>query len=361
MVKLIYCGGGNRKYADIACGRYGFGYGAQLPNTVYYPLEFADQDYRVDPPPRRRYMHALKKHRPPMATVLDWEAHRAESLIISWAVEAAWYVPEVIIIPKVPGTIERIPERIGNAKVRLGYSVPTRHGRTEVDMAEFGNRPVHLLGGSPLAQYRLRNAMNVVSADWNYAQDRAGANQFFTAGKVAAINKHFPQLQESVFGDVKRDTPYLAFELSCMNIRALWTGCQTAIRFAVENDLTGIKKIASQHSKQLGYVMLPALRESIQRRNLVVAESDGNIAGFVNYRACQDGWQTVYEIAVDRTRHGEHIGAGLLATVPLPVRLKCTVDNAANDFYAAQGFECVGIENGRVRRLNVWHKTKPAG
>jgi hypothetical protein len=273
----------------------------------------------------------------------------------------------------VPGTIERIPLTIGKAKVRLGYSVPTKYGRTDVDTAEFGSRPVHLLGGSPLAQYRLRGAMNVVSCDWNYVQARAGVNQFFTAGKVIAINKHFPQLKESVFGDVKQDTNYLAFELSCMNIRALWTGCEVAIRFAVEDDLPRIKQIANGYGKELGYVMLPALRESIQRRTLLVAESldvvaggstseydvtvsRNHIVGFCNYRACKDGWQTVYEIAVDKTRRGERIGSGLLAAVPNPVRLKCTVDNSANDFYADQGFICAGTEDGRKRRLNIWHR-----
>lgn len=354
MTALIYCAGGNKRYVDIAL-RYGLKYGAQLPDTVYYPLAFADQNYHR--PTRRRYMHALKKHRPAMATVLDWEAHCTESDVMNWAIEAAWYVPEVILIPKVPGAIERIPERIGNAKVRLGYSVETKWGKTDVECAEFGSRPVHLLGGSPQAQYNLRNKMNIVSADGNFVHARASANQFFTIGETSARNKHYPLLRESVYGDVQRDTPYLAFELSCMNIRALWAGCKVTVRFAVESDLPGIQHIARQYETELGYVRIPSLRESIQRRNLVMAEDNGQIVGFVNYRACQDGWQTIYEIAVNKARHGERIGAGLLMAVPHPIRLKCPVDNASNGFYEAQGFVCVGTENGRKQRLNVWQRT----
>lgn len=354
---LIYCAGGNRKYADIAV-RYGFACGAQLPDTVYHPLAFADQNYHK--PTRRRYMNALKKHRPAMATVLDYEAHCSFEEIMNWATEAAWYVPEVIIIPKVPGTIDRIPHTIGKAKVRLGYSVESGWGKTAVDFSEFGNRPVHLLGGEARKQFALRNSMNVQSADWNDAHKHASRNRFFTIGETAARNKHYPMLNESVYGDVKTGAPYLAFELSCMNIKALWAGCNVTVRFAVETDLTGIKKLANGYKQELGYVMLPALRESIQRRNLVIAEDGGQVVGFVNYRACQDGWSTVYEIAVDKTRRGEHIGAGLLAAVPNPIRLKCPVDGAANDFYASQGFTCVRTEDGRKRRLNVWHQERMA-
>lgn len=127
-------------------------------------------------------------------------------------------------------------------------------------------------------------------------------------------------------------------------------------RLATQDDIAAIKRLANQYRNELGYVMVPALRESVQRCTLVIAEDAGQIVGFVNYRACKDGWSTVYEIAVDRARKGEHIGAGLLAAVPGPIRLKCPVDNTSNAFYAAQGFTCTGTEDGRKRRLNVWKR-----
>jgi N-acetylglutamate synthase-like GNAT family acetyltransferase len=357
MVTLIYCAAGNKRYADIAL-KYGFRYGAQLPHTIYHPPYFADQDWKK--PDRAKYMAALARHRPALATVLDYERDDQHEEVMSWAEEAAQYVSEaVIVIPKAQGSIARIPECIGGKRVRLGYSVPTKYGGTSVPVWDFGRREVHLLGGSPQEQHRLAGMLNVKSADGNYIAKMSNRyNQFFSAGKMQAKNAHFPKLDESVFGYVQLDAPYLAFELSVMNMRALWAGCRATIRLAVQEDLQHIKKIANQYKQELGYVMYPALRESMARENLLVATYQDRVVGFVNYRACRDGWQTVYEIAVDKTRRGEHIGAGLLSAVPQPIRLKCTLDNPANEFYQSQGFQHVRVEAGRKRQLNIWHLPK---
>lgn len=212
---LIYCADGNRRFADIAL-RYGFAYGAQLPATVYHTPVFADQNWKN--PRRRQYMAALKKYRPALATVLDWDQNATIEQVMSWAVEAAWYVPEVIIIPKIPGTITSIPEFIGKARVRLGYSVPTRYGKTEVPVQEFGNRPVHLLGGSPKAQRELTDQMNVKSADGNYIQ--AAALRF---GKAWSNEEgwYYPG-DKGVYIRQARDAAYFAFELSCQSVQKLW-------------------------------------------------------------------------------------------------------------------------------------------
>lgn len=356
-MELIYCADGGEKFARIAI-RHGFTYGAKLPATVYFPPVFVDNEYQN--PQRERYMQALKEYRPALATVLDWQKHVSADEVFSWAEEAAQHVSEaVIIIPKVFNTIHRIPETIAGKAVHLGYSVPTSYGGTGVPFEEFGKRPVHLLGGSPHKQRQLSALLNVVSADTNYHQKEAiNHNQFFAAGRVKkGSNKRFPKLNE-IYNHVEDDAPYLAFELSCMNIQAAWIGCSAAIRFAHEADLPAIKRVANEYKNELGFVMLPALRENIKRKSLLVAEKDGEVVGLVNYRACRDGWQTIYEIAVTRYHRGQCIGAGLLAAIPKPIRLKCTADNPANAFYEAQGFACVGSEDGRKRRLNVWQKAK---
>lgn len=125
-------------------------------------------------------------------------------------------------------------------------------------------------------------------------------------------------------------------------------------RLATDGDLWAIKQIANRYKNELGYVMWPALRESMARGTLLVAvsEAHGGVVGFVNYRARKDGWHTIYEIAVVEKQRG--IGRALLDAVPRPTRLKCTVDNDANEFYARMGFDCVGTEEGRKRALNVW-------
>ncbi len=208
-MELIYCAGYNRHFAQIAIDR-GFWYGAQLPSTVYHALHMADQDWKK--PNRAAYMAALAKHRPQIATVLDLERDDQLGDVLSWAEEAAQYVGVVMIIPKVFGIVPRIPRRIGGADVRLGYSVPTKFGGTELPVWEFAGWPVHLLGGSPQAQMQLTHYMDVVSADGNTAMKVATRFcQYWTANGWSDMY--------DCQGD---DKPHEAFRRSCENIMCAW-------------------------------------------------------------------------------------------------------------------------------------------
>lgn len=361
MVDIIYCAAGNRRFAEIAI-RHRFLYGAQLPNTVHYCPVFADQNWRK--PDRGRYIASLEEHRPRLATVLDYEDESQHEEVMEWADAASRYVTEaVIIIPKAFSTIDRIPEKINGVSIRLGYSVPTRFSGTSVPVWEFNQRPVHLLGGSPSKQYTLSSMLNVKSADGNYAQKMANNCQFFVAGGSAryAKNRYWPMLNESVYGQVDNDVPYLAFELSCMNIMNQWRGHSCMIRFAVEADLPHIKKIANQYGDELGYVMWPSLRRAIERRELWVAAYGMQVIGFVNWHLRLDGWATVYELAVKRDFRGTGIGAALIASIPHSLQLKCTVDNTANEFYEKQGFIFIECQAGRKRELNFWRRPGEIG
>lgn len=352
---LIYCADGNMKFVEIAL-RYGFKYGAQLPNTIYYPPYFVDQNWKN--PDRSKYMGELYAYRPALATVLDWERPDQLEEVLDWADEAAEFVTEaVIIIPKVIDGINQIPRTLRGKQVRLGYSVPTKFAGTTVPQWEFMGWPVHLLGGSPHKQYELAQYLDVHSTDGNYVQAMAVKfNCFFSAGDhVGAKNRRFPMLSQSVYGHVTEDAPYLAFELSCMNIRALWKGCNALIRFAVDTDVAAVQAIAYQYRDELGRVMRPALQEAIRRRTLLVADMRGRIVGFCNYRARRDGVSVIYEIAVLPEFRRNRIGSGLFHAVPAPVRLKCTTDNAAaNAFYLRQGMTLKQIDPGRLRPLNVY-------
>jgi hypothetical protein len=220
MVDLIYCAAGNSRYAQIAIDA-GFGYGAQLPATVYHPVIFADQNWKK--PDKDKYMAALKKHRPIMASVLDLEREEQLPEVIGWAEDAAQFVNVVMIIPKAHGVISRLPRRVAGATVRLGYSVPTRHGGTEVFAAEFIGWPVHLLGGSPGAQLKIAHYLNVVSADGNMAQLMATRHcAFWQPGKKPFTNK-WPSIKDA---DGRAwphgDANYEAFRRSCKNIMVAW-------------------------------------------------------------------------------------------------------------------------------------------
>jgi len=217
---LFFCSAGNRRFAEIAINA-GFEYGAQLPNTVYFPPAFADQDYKA--PNLPGYLNALRQYRPRLATVLDWERPDQFEDVMAWAEEIAAIVDTVIVIPKVVGRVDWIPDRIGGKPIRLGYSIPTRYGGTAVPPREFGKRPVHLLGGSPHRQMRLSRLLNAVSADGNYIQKMAvRCCQFWTPGSAKARNRYFPRLAEAGDGWIKEDATYEAFARSCENVLRAW-------------------------------------------------------------------------------------------------------------------------------------------
>jgi GNAT superfamily N-acetyltransferase len=98
--------------------------------------------------------------------------------------------------------------------------------------------------------------------------------------------------------------------------------------------------------------MRPALIEAISRGTLLFDEVSG---AFCNYRIRKrDAVCVVYEIAVPKPFQRQGIGSAFIAALPRPVRLKCTIDNPANNFYASQGFVLRYVEDGRRRQLNVW-------
>lgn len=212
-IEVIYCAAGGKRFAQIAIDA-GWSYGAQLPGTVHHPIMFADQNWKK--PNRERYMAGLAKHKPRMATVLDLETHEQLGEVLGWAEEAAQHVTEtVIIIPKAFGIIGDLPRTIGGRQVRLGYSVPTRYGGTELPVWEFAGWPVHLLGGSPHAQLRMTSYLDVHSVDGNYAQLMASRyNEFWRDNK-------WHELQDYT-GKIDVDAPYAAFTESCRNIIAVW-------------------------------------------------------------------------------------------------------------------------------------------
>lgn len=217
MVDLIFCGGKNPRFAEIAIAA-GFHYGAQLPCTIYAPLYFADQNWKD--PDRFAYMAALEKHKPFMASVLDWERLNQRAEVLSWAEEAAQYVHVVMIIPKVSG-VHTLPRRIGSAEVRLGYSVPTKHGGTTLHLAEFVGWPVHLLGGNPGSQMELAHYLDVKSTDGNMAMKMANRGLYWVRGR-GVFSNDWLSLKEVDGQRWNGDGNYEAFRRSCKNIMDVW-------------------------------------------------------------------------------------------------------------------------------------------
>lgn len=218
---MIFCADGNPAFAAAAV-EAGWLYGARLPATVYQPVYFADQDWKQ--PNREAYMRALAEHGPAMATVLDWEREEQLPEVLSWAEEAAQHVREsVLIVPKVPGEVGRLPREIGGRRVVLAYSVPTSYGGSPLGLWEFAGWPVHLLGGSPQKQMRLWRYLSplceVVSADGNMAHQQAHRCRHWTTPPTR--KGHWVQLRES--GDDRTEGANLeAFRRSLGAISAAW-------------------------------------------------------------------------------------------------------------------------------------------
>lgn len=66
----------------------------------------------------------------------------------------------------------------------------------------------------------------------------------------------------------------------------------------------------------------------------------------------------MHELAVMREHQGKGIGKALFDTVPLPIRLKTTVDNSkAIEFYTKNDMLHVRNEKGKKRELVVFEKS----
>lgn len=134
------------------------------------------------------------------------------------------------------------------------------------------------------------------------------------------------------------------------------------VRKPVDADLPLIKKLADDHRRELGFVRTDALRNSLRRGWLLVAEAEGGISGFVHWWARRDGTIVVYNIVVDTPVRRLGLGSRLLRAVvdwaeghdSLAVQLKCPVDLPANEFYAQTGFRLYSQDAGKRRALNCW-------
>lgn len=250
--KLIMCV--NHERFHRSARKYGWLAGSQMPAKIEFPLYFVDQDYKR--PNRERYMAALERYRPTIATVLDLEFEKQYDEVLSWAYEAAQWVERVILIPKISGIIPSLPRSIRGKDVILGFSIPTSYGGTNVPLWEFSDWPIHLLGGSPHKQMAYYCAFHnlpypkwfprylkkfvdswrglgvsaqVFSADSNQAMKMAnGWASFWQVDRIA--NKiTWVKLREIGLGDLK-DAHFRAFDVSAHNIMDAWQRLLVDIR-----------------------------------------------------------------------------------------------------------------------------------
>jgi len=148
----------------------------------------------------------------------------------------------------------------------------------------------------------------------------------------------------------------------------LTSGNSFTVRRAVPADLPYVKQLADAHRHELGFVLLPSLREQIDRGEMLVAEADANVVGFVGFHRRRDNQMTLYHIAVAPGAQRQGVGRALLAALEAAAQqaecshilLKCPVDLPANEFYQRYGFGLEETQTGRKRALNVWLRPLPS-
>jgi len=136
------------------------------------------------------------------------------------------------------------------------------------------------------------------------------------------------------------------------------------VRWAHEKDIEAIKRLADNNRDAIGFVLRASLEERMRRGELLIAEQQGRIIGFVSFHHRRDGWTTIHELCVTKESHGQGVGRVLVEAVESEalrahqngVRLKCPLDLPANGFYARLGFTRVAVEEGKRRPLAVWEK-----
>ena len=134
------------------------------------------------------------------------------------------YVQRICLIPKVNGGIARLPRQIDGKPVILGFSVPTSFGGTTVPLVEFQGWQVHLLGGSPKAQYDHYERMTsigaeVTSADGNMISKMCIRYRRYWNGDEWI---KMPDQDPRAYSDAQYDNRYHYFKVSCENILEGW-------------------------------------------------------------------------------------------------------------------------------------------
>jgi GNAT superfamily N-acetyltransferase len=136
------------------------------------------------------------------------------------------------------------------------------------------------------------------------------------------------------------------------------------IRRAQGDDLDVVKRVCDAHRVELGFVMRPALAESIARGEVLLAcDARGTVIGLVDFHHRRDQQTTLYHLVVSEVARGRGVGRALVMGLHAEaaqhgktcIRLKCPVTLPANGFYARVGFVLIATEPGKARPLNVWN------
>jgi ribosomal protein S18 acetylase RimI-like enzyme len=136
------------------------------------------------------------------------------------------------------------------------------------------------------------------------------------------------------------------------------------VRAARPGDIDPIKTIADDNRAELGFHTRESFSEGIGKAELLVAVSDGKVAGFLRFHHTRAGHTTLREVATARAFRGRGIGRRLVLALleqargagSGSIRLSCPVELPANHFYQSLGFRRSHRRSkpGKSRPLYQW-------
>lgn len=179
MIKIV----NHSKTAIEVAIKHGWYVGARYTNLrdikSFKNITFIDIDWKNYN--FEKHLEVIKKVKPLMTVARDIENISDLESILKEAKILSNYCKYVIIVPKAKELIDQI--NLIPSKYILGYSVPSKYGKTEIPPKYFKNRKVHLLGGRPDVQRNLAKIMNVVSVDCNRFTLDAKYGDYFVGDK----------------------------------------------------------------------------------------------------------------------------------------------------------------------------------
>ncbi len=134
-------------------------------------------------------------------------------------------------------------------------------------------------------------------------------------------------------------------------------------RKATESDVAAIKVIADAERDSLGFMTRLTILAAIREGCIMVIVVNGFVVGFQHYyHRKRDRQTTLYHKSILLKWRGLGLGKLLVDSVVQEARalgreklvLKCPVDLPSNGFHQKYGFQLVGQEQGKKRKLNIW-------
>lgn len=136
------------------------------------------------------------------------------------------------------------------------------------------------------------------------------------------------------------------------------------VEICAPTHIPAVLAIARADNNNLGWAPKGVFVEAAKKGLMLVATDGNKVYGFVEFGGItKDKW-TIYKIATAKPMRNKGIGRILVHALAekakesnAGLRLKVTEDNEnAIAFYRKNGFEVVGVEPSKVRRLLVMEK-----